>query len=184
METAALARRRRGPFLAPIWLAMLLIAIAALVAFEVYQLAATTTVVVVWPAPRFLTGSPGTPLLPEEEQGAERLVRLFAGTASPGRIAALYVAATSGTRQAAAPLAARLGIEPIIVPAEDVEGTAARALSDHRGETVMIVSSAARRLVEALSGIKVAAPSAGDDGGIYIVSVPILGSCGLVQLHY
>lgn len=184
METAAIARRRRGPFLAPIWLSVLLLAIALFVAFEVYQSATTTTIVVVGPA----EGIPGSiqdaPLRPEGEQSAERLAQLFSGPTAPGRIAAIYVSAARRTRQTAAPLAARLGIQPIVVPVEDVDGTVARALNDHRGEAVMIVSNAARSLVETLSGIKVAPPSTEDYGNIYIVSVPMLGSTGLVQLRY
>jgi phosphohistidine phosphatase SixA len=184
METAAIARRRRGPFLAPIWLSVLLLAIALFVAFEVYQSAATTTIVVVRPAEGGLGSIEDAPLRPEGEQSAERLAQLFGGTVAPGRIAAIYVSATRRTQQTAAPLAARLGIQPIVVPVEDVDGTAARALNDHRGATVMIVSNAAGSLVEALSGIKVAPPSTDDYGNIYIVSVPLLGSCGFVQLRY
>lgn len=183
MEPAAIARRRR-PFLAPIWLSVLLLVIAAVVAFEVYQSAATTTVVIVQPAESALASIQDAPLLPEGEQSAERLAQLFGGTATPGRIAAIYVASTRRTQQTAAPLAARLGIQPIVVSTTDVDGTVARALNDHRGQTVMIVSSLALRFVEALSGMKLSSPPAADDANIYIVSVPMLGSSGVVQLRY
>ncbi len=183
METAAIARRRR-PFLAPIWLTVLLLVIAIVVALEVYQAAATTTVVVVRPAESDLGSIQDAPLAPEGEQRAERLAELFGGTTAPGRIAAIYVSATRQTQQTAAPLAARLGLRPIVVPAADVDGTVARALNDYRGETVMIVSGAMDRVVEALGGTKSDAPAANDYGNIYIVSVPMLGSAGVVQLHY
>ncbi len=183
MEPAAIARRRR-PFLAPIWLSVLLLVIAVVVAFEVYQSAATTTVVVVRPDESALASIQDAPLPLEGERSAERLAQLFGGTAPPGRIAAIYVTSTRRTQQTAAPLAARLGIQPIVVPTTDVDGTVARALNEHRGQTVMIVSSLARRFVEVLSGTELSAPSPADGGDIYIVSVPMVGSSGVVQLHY
>ncbi len=183
MQSAAIARRRR-PFLAPIWLTVLLLVIAIVVAFEVYQAAATTTVVVVQPAESALGSIQDAPLVPEGERRANRLAQLFGGTAAPGRISAIYVASTRTTQQTAAPLAARLGIHPIVVAAEDVDGTVSRALNDHRGETVMIISSTTGRFVEALSGIKSTTLPTADSGYIYIVSVPMLGSAGVVQLHY
>ncbi len=183
METAAIARRRR-PFLAPIWLTVLVLVIAGVVAFEVYRADSTTTVVVVRPAESALGSIQDAPLLPEGEQRAERLAELFGGTGQPGRIAAIYVAATRETQQTAAPLAARLGIQPIVVPAADVDGTVARALNDYRGETVMIVSGAMDRFVDALSGVKSDASASNDYGNIYIVSVPMLGSAAVVQMHY
>ncbi len=184
METSAIARRRRRPFLAPIWLTVLVLVIAIVVAFEVYQSAATTTVVVVRPGESALGSIQDAPLIPEGEERAERLAQLFGGAGPAGRITAIYIAGTRRTQQTAAPLAARLGIHPIVVPLQDVDGTVARALDDHRGQTVMIISGAAQRLVETLSGIKLAPAAADDEGNIYIVSVPMLGSAGVVQLHY
>ncbi|MGB6450387.1 MAG: phosphoglycerate mutase family protein [Steroidobacteraceae bacterium] len=183
MEPAAIARRRR-PFLAPIWLAALLVVIAAVGVFEVYQSAMTTTIVVVQPAESALGSIQDAPLMLEGEQRAEHLAQLFGGTAAPGRIVAIYAAATRRTQQTAAPLAARLRIEPIVVPVEDVGGTVGRALSEHRGATVMVVSGAAWRLVEALTGATLAPPPADDYGNIYIVSLPMVGSAGVVHLRY
>lgn len=183
MEPAAIAHRRR-PFLAPIWLAALLVVIAAVGAFEVYQSATTTTIVVVQPAESALGSIQDAPLMLEGEQRAERLAQLFGGTATPGRIVAIYAGATRRTQQTAAPLAARLGIEPVVVSAEDAGGPVHRALSEHRGQSVMIVSSAAWQLVENLTGATLTPPPADDYGNIYIVSVPMIGSAGVVHLRY
>jgi broad specificity phosphatase PhoE len=185
MQTAAITRHRR-PFLAPIWLTALLIVIAIAIGFEVYQSAATTTVILVRPGENALASIEDAPLALEGEQRAEQLAQLFGSTAAPGRIAAIYVAAMRRTQQTVAPLAARLGIQPVVVSDGDVDGTIARALNEHRGRTVMIVSSteALPRFVEALSGIKLAPLSSDSYGNIYIVSVPMLGSAGVVQLHY
>ncbi len=183
MPSAAIALRRR-PFLAPIWLAALLAVVAAVIAFEVYQSATTTTIVVVEPAESALGSIQDAPLMLEGEQRAEHLAQLFGGTAAPGRIVAIYAASTRQTQQTAAPLAARLGIQPIVVSAEDLDGTVSRVLSEHRGQAVMIVSGAAWRLVGALTGAALTPPPADDYGNIYIVSVPAVGSAGVVHLRY
>ncbi|MGH8150470.1 MAG: hypothetical protein ACRETB_10925 [Steroidobacteraceae bacterium] len=183
MATDSIARRRR-PFLAPIWLVVLLAVIVAVVAFKVYQSAATTTVIVVPPAESAVGSIQNAPLIPEGEQRADQLAQLFGGIGPAGRIAAIYVNATRQTQQTAAPLAERLGLTPIVVAGDDVDATISRALSEHRGEAVMIVSSATSAALQTLTGITVPPRPADDHGSIYIVSVPLLGSAGVVGLHY
>lgn len=185
-QAAAFGPHRHRPFLAPIWLTALLIAVVVAAAVLVYESAETTTIVIVRPGERPLGSIADPPLVIEGERRAERLAHLFGETASPGRIVAIYVSAARRARQTAAPLAARLGLKPIVLEDDNPDAIAARALSEHRGETLMIVDigSAVPQLVEALSGLK-PRPLADDEyGSIYIVSVPILGSAGLLQLHY
>lgn len=178
--------RRHRPFLAPIWLTALLVAALIAAAVLIYQSAETTTIVVVRPGERLLGSIEDPPLVIEGEQRAQRLARLFGATASPGRITAIYVSPARRARQTAAPLAARLGLQPIVLDSNDPGSIAGRALGEHRGETVMIVDDASTvpQLVEALSGVKPAPVSETEYGSIYIVSVPILGSAGVLQLHY
>lgn len=193
MENATISRRRRRPivgrrpFLAPLWLTALLVAGVVAVALLLYQSAATTTVVVVRPGEAAAGRTQDPSLIAASEQRAQRLARLFGATSSPGRIEAIYVTAARRIQQMAAPLAARLGLHPVVIASDDAGEAAARALSEHRGATVMVVTSSASlpKLIEALSGIKLASPPREEEyGDIYIVSVPVLGSAGLVQLHY
>jgi len=195
MEDVTIARRRRRPlvgrrpFLAPLWiLAVLALVVAGVVAVVllIYQSAATTTVVVVRPGEFAPATQPDPALASAGEQRAQRLAQLFGVAAPPGRIAAIYVTAARRMQQMAAPLAARLGIQPVVISSGDVDEAAARALNDHRGSTVMVVTSAAAipKLVDALSGIKIASLSQDEYDEIYIISVPVLGSAGVVKLHY
>jgi hypothetical protein len=192
MKDATISRRRRWttvvrrPFLAPIWLTALLVAVVVAVALALYQSAATTTVVVVRPGEGASSSVQDSSRVSAGEQRAERLAHLFGTTTAPGRIEAIYVTAAQRLQQIAAPLAARLGIRPVVIPSDDADEAAARALSEHRGATVMLITSAATlpKVVEALSGIKLAPAARGEYGDIYIVSVPVLGSAGVVQLHY
>lgn len=185
-QGAAFGRHRHRPFLAPIWLTAILIAVIVAAAVLIYESAETTTIVIVRPGERSLGSIADPPLVIEGEQRAERLAHLFGETASPGRITAIYVSAARRARQTAAPLAARLGLQPIVLEDDNPDAIAARALGEHRGETLMIVDngSTVPELVEALSGLKPAPVSDTEYGSIYIVSVPILGSAGLLQLHY
>ncbi|MGH8217167.1 MAG: histidine phosphatase family protein [Steroidobacteraceae bacterium] len=186
MHAAVFSRRRHRPFLAPIWLTALLIAIIIAAAVLIYESAETTTIVVVQPGERSLGSIADPPLVIEGERRAERLASLFGVTASPGRITAIYVSAARRARQTAAPLAARLGLQPIVIEDDNPDAIAGRALSEHRGETLMVVDSGSTvpQLVEALSGVKPAPVADNEYGSIYIVSVPILGSAGVLQLHY
>ena len=186
MQTVVFSRHRHRPFLAPIWLTALLVAVIVAAAVLLYQSAQTTTVVVVRPGERPLGSIADPPLVIEGERRAERLAHLFGATASPGRITAIYVSAARRARQTAAPLAARLGLRPIVFDDGDPGSIAGRALSEHRGETVMIVDSGSTvsQLVEALSGVRPTPVADREYGSIYIVSVPILGSAGVLQLHY
>ncbi|HXS27894.1 MAG TPA: histidine phosphatase family protein [Steroidobacteraceae bacterium] len=186
MQTVVFSRHRHRPFLAPIWLTALLVAVIVAAAVLLYQSAQTTTVVVVRPGERPLGSIADPPLVIEGERRAERLAHLFGATASPGRITAIYVSAARRARQTAAPLAARLGLRPIVFDDGDPGSIAGRALSEHRGETVMIVDSGSTvsQLVEALSGVRPTPVAEREYGSIYIVSVPILGSAGVLQLHY
>ncbi len=186
MHAAVFSSHRHRPFLAPIWLTALLVAVVIVAAVLIYQSAQTTTVVIVHPGERPLGSIADPPLVIEGERRAERLAHLFGATASPGRITAIYVSAARRARQTAAPLAARLGLKPIVVDDDDPDAIAGRALSEHRGETLMIVDSDASvpQLVEALSGVRPVPVAESEYGSIYIVSVPILGSAGVLQLHY
>ncbi|HTX24864.1 MAG TPA: histidine phosphatase family protein [Steroidobacteraceae bacterium] len=176
----------RRPFLAPIWLTALLVAVVVAVAVLLYQSDATTMIVVVRPGENAPGAAQDSPLASAGVRRAAQLARLFSGTGAPGRIAAIYVTAARRVQQTAAPLAARLGIRPVVVSGEDADELAARALNEHRGAAVMVVTTAAMapRLVEALSGIKLAPRAADQYDEIDIVSVPALGSAALVRLHY
>jgi len=182
METGPAARHRR-PFLAPIWLTALAVLVVAVIALVVYRSAGTTMFIVVPAAESTLGSIRDAPLSPEGELRADQLAQLFASAAAPGRVVAIYVSSMRRTQQTAAPLAMRLGIEPVVA-ADSADATVAQALRAHRGETVMIVSSSPAEVVKALTGISMPQGADDDPASLYIVSDPLLGSTGLVELHY
>src|SRR5215467_3408589 len=123
MEAPALITRHRRPFLLPVWLsfaAFFALIVFALLAFFVYRSATTTTVVVLARhAEKDLSSIQDPPLSPEGEQRAEQLARMFGRGKGVGRIDAIYVSDARRTQQTAAPLAERLGKQPVVVPAAD-----------------------------------------------------------------
>ena len=185
MEAPAITRRRR-PFLAPIWLPALAGVLAVALAIYAYRGVTTTTVVVVRHAEKALGTIDDPPLSPEGEQRSERLALIFGERTGAGHLDAIYVTNTRRTQQTAAPLAARLNLQPVVLTATDVAGTAAQMLKEHRGGTVLLIghSNTLPQLVRELSG-KLIEPIPDDDyGEIYVLSVPRFGRASLVRMEY
>lgn len=184
MEAPAFTRRHR-PFLAPIWLSLLLFVGAVAVAFTLYQSATTTTLVIVRHAESAPEAATTGPAGAWSQERAQRLAQLFSQGDLSGRIRAIYVTGTQAARQMAAPLAARLGLRLEVVQDADADALESRALSEHRGEAVLIVANASvvSQLLDDLCGIKLAPMPADELSGLFVVSVPTLGSAGLLELH-
>jgi phosphohistidine phosphatase SixA len=84
-------------------------------------------------------------------------------------------------------LAARLGITPIVAPADDAKALAHRALRDNSGKRVMIVghSNTVPELVEVLSGRDdIPRMDEHDFSTMYIVTVPRIGRANVLHLSY
>jgi hypothetical protein len=184
MEAPGITRHRR-PFLAPLWLTLLALLVAAAIAYTAYKDATTTVVVLVsWGA-----REPGTiddpPISAEGERRAERLARLFGLNAGAGRLDALYVSGERRAQQTAAPLAELLHITPTPYDARDAPTVAGGLLRGHEGGAMLIVggSAAVQQMLRQLAGAANAA-GAGDPDLLYIVSVPSFGRPRVLRLKY
>jgi broad specificity phosphatase PhoE len=182
---------QRRPFLTPIWLTA--IAAAAALAFVVFAAwvwgtAGSTTVIVIRHAEKDLSVSAtDPPLSPAGQARAAQLARMFGDAKLLGHVDAIYVSPALRNRQTAAPLAARLGIEETVAPADDPRALARRVLREHRGSRVLIVghSDTVPKIVAVLSG-NPNIPEIGDQeyGTMYIVTVPQIGDANLLRLNY
>jgi broad specificity phosphatase PhoE len=190
MRPPGVARGRRA-FLAPLWIA----AIAALVSgtvlfvgvrFAVLHFAEISTVVVLRHAER-LDASDASPLSPEGESRAQRLASMFGSAAAFGAVQAVYASDARRARDTAAPLAARLGLPLVTVPARDIEALLARLESEGRGRTSVVVahSDTVPGIVSGLTGgrIEVALDEA-DFGSVFVVTVSSFGPPSLLRLRY
>ena len=190
MEAPALISRHRRPFLLPVWLSfatVFALFVAALVSFFIYRSASTTTVVVLARhAEKDMSSIQDPPLSMEGEQRAERLAQMFGRGKGVGHIDAIYVSDARRTQQTAAPLAQRLGKQPVVMPAADSKALASRVMHEHEGGTVLIVghSNTVPELIQELGDINVP-PIADDDyDTLYVLSVPSFGHSSLLTMQY
>jgi hypothetical protein len=184
MEAPGITRHRR-PFLAPLWLTMLALAVAVGLGWSVYR-EATTSVVV-------LTSSggkePGTiddpPVSAEGEHRAQRLAQLFGSTGGAGRLDALYVSGERRAQQTAAPLAELLHLAPVVYAASDGANVAAGLLRTHEGAATLVIggNAAVQQILRQLAG-PAAGSGAVEPDLLYIVSVPTFGRPKVLRLKY
>ena len=184
MEAPGITRHRR-PFLAPLWLTLLGLVVAAGLAWSVYR-DATASVVV-------LTSSganePGTiddpPVSAEGEHRAQRLAQLFGVAGGVGRLDALYVSSERRAQQTAAPLAEFLHVTPTAYDTHDAANLAAGLLRGHEGASVLVVggNAAVQQILRQLVG-SAAAPGTVEPDLLYIVSVPTFGRPKVLRLKY
>jgi broad specificity phosphatase PhoE len=178
---------KRKPFLTPIWLAAIAAAIVVSFASWLWSTANSTTVIVIRHAEKASNGGDDPPLDPAGAARALLLARMFGDAHPPGSLDAIYVSPALRNRQTAAPLAARLGISPVVVPADDPRALARRALHEHDGGRILIIghSDTVPEIVAALSG-QATIPAIGDSeyGTMYVVTVPRLGRSIVLRLTY
>jgi 2,3-bisphosphoglycerate-dependent phosphoglycerate mutase len=188
------ASLQRQPFLAPIWLtAVAAIGAAVVLGFSAFTVwawatAGSTTVVVIRHAEKDMSSAEADPPLNESGKArAAMLARMFGNGKALGHLDAIYVTSALRNRLTAAPLAAALGLTPVVVPAGDLRGLARRVLHEHAGGRVLIVghSDTVPAIVSALSGDdKVPAIADDEYGTLYIVTVPRIGHANLLRLSY
>jgi broad specificity phosphatase PhoE len=186
-ERASLQHR---PFLIPIWLsAIAAFAIFSLAVFTVWVwfTANSTTIIVIRHAEKESVSAADPALSAAGEARSALLVRMFGDTQGVGRLDAIYVSATQRSRQTAAPLAARLGLVPIVAGGDDLKGLVRRVLRENSGKRVMIVGhvNTVPEIVSILSGRSdIPNIDEHDFGSMYVVTVPRIGHANLVRLSY
>lgn len=172
--------------LAPVWLAALAGLFVIALAFWLVSAASTTTVFVMRHAEK-VTSNPQDPdpaLAPAGEARALELAQFF-GRAPKGQgIEAVVVSQFRRSQDTVRPLANRLGIPVIVVPAEDTRGTAKRALAENRGGRVLIVghSDTVPEIVKELSGVDVGPMSEAEYGIVYLVTIPRFSRAAVTRL--
>jgi len=180
---------QRRPFLTPIWLSAIgVLLILGFFGFEawIWFTADSTTIIVVRHAEQ-VQGGDDPALTPEGEARAVLLSRMFGDGRGPGHIDAIYVSPPLRNRMTAAPLAARLGLTPIVAPPRDARSLAHRLLREHEGGRVLVVghSDTVPDIVASLTGARNLPKIAADDyGTMYVVTVPRIGRADFLRLTY
>ena len=178
------ASLRRRPFLAPVWLAALAGALLIALAIWLLSIASTTTIIVMRHAEKAATPIEDPPLSPAGEERANMLAYFFGQGSAEFRVNGVIVSEFRRTQETVRPLANRLGVPVVVVPAADVERTAERARDDYRGGRALIVghSNTVPQIVASLSGREV--PQMGEDeyGIVYIVALPRFSRASVTRL--
>jgi len=185
MEPPGITRHRR-PFLAPLYLSLLAAAVFFALGWAFYNTATTTVVFLVRPVAK----NPGTiddpPISPEGEARAARLAHMFGeDPRGPGRLDGIYESEDRRAQQTAAPLVERMQRSPVVFRAADARATAARAVREHAGGTILIIASGAAlpQMVQELAGTRLADFAADDTDVVYVVSVPTIGRAHLTRFR-
>jgi 2,3-bisphosphoglycerate-dependent phosphoglycerate mutase len=190
---SAHANLQRGPFLIPIWLtgigavAALCVAIFAVFALWVWLTANSTVVIVIRHAEKESVSTPDPALSEAGQARAALLVRMFGETKGAGRIDAIYTSSALRNRMTAAPLAARLGLVPIVAPSDDPKGLAHRIVRENSGKRAMVIghTNTVPEIVAALSGRSdIPQIEEKEFGTMYIVTVPRIGHANVLRVNY
>ncbi|HTB90749.1 MAG TPA: histidine phosphatase family protein [Steroidobacteraceae bacterium] len=190
---SAHANLQRGPFLIPIWLtaigaiAAFAVAIFVVFALWVWLTANSTVVIVIRHAEKESISTPDPALSEAGQARAALLVRMFGETQAAGRLDAIYTSSALRNRMTAAPLAARLGIVPVVAPSDDPKGLARRIMRENSGKRVMVIghTNTVPEIVAALSGRSdIPQIDEKEYGTMYIVTVPRVGHPNLLRLSY
>ncbi len=178
---------QRRLFLTPIWLSVVAAMVAVACAVWLRASADSTTVIVIRHAEKDLSADPDPPLSAAGEARAQNLAMMFGDAGSPGHIGAIYTTSALRNKLTVAPLAARLGLTPIVVSDRDPRGLARRLLKDHAGAVILVVGHAdsVPAIVAALSEKSPIPPLAAQEyGTMYIVTMPRIGRANFVRLNF
>jgi len=180
------ASLRRRPFLAPVWLAALGGVLVIALGVWLLSAASTTTVFVMRHAEKAEAPAEDPPLSPAGEARALELAQHFGRAPKALGFDSIIVSELRRTQETVRPLANRLGIPVIVVPAGDPAGAARRALDENRGGRVLIVghSDTVPAIVEALSGEKVPEMSELEYGVVYVVAVPRFSRAAVTRFDF
>lgn len=151
-----------------------------------FELQATTTVLLVRHADKSLSGGED-PLLSEQgQQRAQALADFLGDVDVVASVDAIFASQYRRTQQTAAPLAERLELAVNIADADDIEGTAAAILDDHKGQIVLVVghSNTIPLLIEEFHGSKQVDIGENDYDHLYIVTVPWFGKVKTLMFRY
>lgn len=186
MEPPGITRHRR-PFLAPLYLSVLVAAVLFALGWAFYNTATTTVVFLVRPVEKAPGAIDDPPVSPEGEARAARLAYMFgADKGGAVRLDGIYESDDRRAQQTAAPLIERLHRSPIVFQGAEARAIASQALHEHAGGTVLVIASdpALAQMVQELAGGNLAAAVPDDPDIIYVVSVPRFGRAHLSGFRF
>ena len=151
-----------------------------------FEAQATTTVIFVRHAEKVANGN-GDPSLSEAGRvRAQALADFLSEVDVVGGVDAVFASQYRRTQQTAGPIADRLELVVNITDADDIAGTAAAILADHKGEIVLLVghSDTIPLLIAELHGSKQLLIKEDDYDHLYMVTIPWFGKVKTLMFRY
>jgi phosphohistidine phosphatase SixA len=180
-----LSKLKRRPFMFPLLLPFLAMAVVIVAAVWFWDMRATTVVIVVQHAEVESGAGPDPNLNLVGQERAARLARVLAKVQGTRGVDAVFASEMQRTQQTVAPLAQSLSLPTNVLPAAGWAELPARLLREQRGKVILIAGqgNTVPPLIEALSGESISATES-DFARLYIVIVPRLSHTRLLQLSY
>jgi phosphohistidine phosphatase SixA len=180
-----LSKLKRRPFMFPLLLPFAVMAVAIMAAVWIWDMRATTVVIVVRHAEAEIGGDPDPNLSLLGRERAARLARVLAKVQLDHGVDAVFASEMRRTQQTVAPLAESLSLPINILPIAGWTDLPDRLLHEQRGKVVLVAghSGTIPPLVQSLSGETVSIAE-GEYDHLYIIFVPRLSRARLLQLYY
>jgi len=180
-----LSKLKRRPFMFPLLLPFMVMAVVVVAAVWIWDMRATTVVIAVRHAEVDAATGPDPKLSLLGQERAARLARVLAKLQGEHGVDAVFASEMLRTQQTAAPLAQSLSLPTNVLPAAGWVDLPGRLLGEQRGKVVLVVghSNTLPDLIEALSGESVAIAESEHDR-LFVVFVPRLSRARLLQLFY
>lgn len=175
---------RRRPFLTPVWLMALAGLLAIGVVVWLVCSATTTTIMVMRHGEKAAVPADDPGLSHEGEARAERLAEVLGRAPEGQRIEVIFTSELRRTQDMARPLASRLGVPVISMPAGDPGALVERLLDEYRGGRILVVghSNTVPEIVRRLGGEDIPDMADTEFGVIYVVTRPRFGRTSVIRL--
>lgn len=140
----------------------------------------TTTVILARHAERSSQGGSNPQLTVEGRKRAQKLIHVL-GTAD---VKAIYTSQLIRTKETAQPLAARLGLSPVVI--DEAPQIKNDIMKNHSGKTVLVIghTDTVPELISLLSGISPPVIGNGEFDNLFVVTVSSSGGTSVVRLKY
>jgi broad specificity phosphatase PhoE len=180
-----LSNLKRRPFMFPLLLPIAVMAVVVIAGIWIWDMRATTVVIVVRHAEVESTTEPDPNLSLQGRERAARLARVLAKLQGDHGVDVVFASESRRSQQTAAPLAESLSLPVNVIPSAGWDALPDRVLHEQRGKVVLVIShaDAVVPLVRTLGGESVT-QSDSDYDHLYLIFVPRLSRSRTLGLVY
>lgn len=179
-------RLKRRPFLVPLVLPLVLVALLAVMAIWVFDARATTIIIVVPHAEIAATAGGTNPGLSDAGQLRAKHLQQFLDKAKPNRgVDVVYVSEGLAAQQTAAPVASGMGLAVNVIPNAIWSRLQHIITRDHAGEVILVVATPEKiKTYLAQAGVGDVNVDANDSSSVFVISRSTLSKKAMVRLRY